>query len=81
MEILHAQNETPKDESDGILSCFFEIVESGWALIDESVGISSLGPFHDEVEELLISEGIVEGGDELIFALLQYFLFEFDVGC
>ena len=49
--------------------------------MDEGVGVASLGPLHHKVQELLVSEGVVQVGDEPTLGLLEDLLLQFDVHC
>jgi hypothetical protein len=71
VEILHAHDETGQNEPDCLFFRLFELLESGRIVTDEGVSVTALRPFHHEVEINLIAECIVEGGDEVVFALLQ----------
>jgi len=80
MKVLHSKNQTSKDEPDCRLSCFFEVIESRWALVYKSIGITPLSPLHDEIQKLSISESIVEGSDELVQTLLHNLFLKLDIG-
>lgn len=65
MEVLQTQNKAGQDESDGFLSQTLEHLNSGGAIADQGVGITGLGPFHNDVEVVLISKGIEQSGDKI----------------
>ena len=71
MKVLHTHDEAGQDEPDCFLLCVFEVGESGGIIADESVSVTALSPLHYEVEVDFIAECVVEGGDEVVFALLQ----------
>ena len=67
MKVLEAENDTGSDEFNGLLSQSLVLRKFGWIFFDETVCVTSIGTFHDEVNVVDILEGHDKSDDE--FAL------------
>ena len=79
MKIFKTENNTAQNESDGILSSLPEEKSSLGARFDETIEISSLGPFHHQIVVVVVTEGVVHAGYEVAFEPFQDILLQFYV--
>ena len=79
MKIFKAENNTAQNESDGILSCLPEEKSSLGARFDKTVEISSLGPLHNQIVVVVVTECVVHAGYEVTFEPLQDIFLQFYV--
>lgn len=69
MEVFKGKNDAAQNEPDSMLTSLEETIGFKAILFNDSVEVTSLGPFQNKVVVILISERTVERGNKGTFIL------------